>query len=145
MRNRSSGFDTKSLINRPTLVLRLNQETCAPYLHMHGVDRTWRHPTSRSSGHQVPDLCDYSGPVHHVSYSCHNPHRCTSCRSYGPRQKSAQQPARAPGRNLGLGRERLIPPGLKLGPVSVCRPSKSNGCARFPAEQNRAPAPSHKP
>jgi hypothetical protein len=48
--------------------------------------------------------------------------------------------SRAPGRNLGLGRESLIPPGLKLGLVSVSRSSQSNGCARFPAEQNRASA-----
>jgi hypothetical protein len=53
--------------------------------------------------------------------------------------------SRAPGRNLSLGRESLIPSGLKLGLVSVSRSSQSNGCARFPAEQNRAPAPSHKP
>jgi hypothetical protein len=46
--------------NKPsTLVLRLNQETRAPHLHVHGVDRTRRHPTSRSPGHWVPDLCDH--------------------------------------------------------------------------------------
>jgi hypothetical protein len=42
-----------------TLVLRLNQETWAPHLHVHGADRTWRHPSSRSPGHRVPDLCDH--------------------------------------------------------------------------------------
>jgi hypothetical protein len=42
-----------------TLVLRLNQETRAPRLHVHGVDRTRRHSTSRSSGHRVPDMCDH--------------------------------------------------------------------------------------
>jgi hypothetical protein len=42
-----------------TLVLRLNQETQAPHLHVHGADRRWRHPTSRSPGHRVPDLCDH--------------------------------------------------------------------------------------
>jgi hypothetical protein len=42
-----------------TLVLRLNQETRAPHLHVHGEDRTQRHPTSRSPGHWVPDLCDH--------------------------------------------------------------------------------------
>jgi hypothetical protein len=41
-----------------TLVLRLNQETRFPHLYMHGADRTWRHPTSWSPGHRVPDLCD---------------------------------------------------------------------------------------
>jgi hypothetical protein len=44
--------------------------------------------------------------------------------------------SRAPGRNLGLGRERLIPPGLKLGSLSVNRPSQSDGRTRFLAEQN---------
>jgi hypothetical protein len=42
-----------------TLVLRLNQETHAPRLQVHGADRTQRHPTSRSPGHRVPDLCDH--------------------------------------------------------------------------------------
>jgi hypothetical protein len=43
-----------------TLVLRFNQETRAPRLHVHGVDRTHRHPTSRSPDQRVPDLCDHS-------------------------------------------------------------------------------------
>jgi hypothetical protein len=42
-----------------SLVLRLNQETHAPHLDVHGADRTQRHPTSRSPGHRVPDLCDH--------------------------------------------------------------------------------------
>jgi hypothetical protein len=41
------------------LVLRLNQEIRAPRLHVHGADRTRRHPTSRSLNHRVPDLCDH--------------------------------------------------------------------------------------
>jgi hypothetical protein len=41
------------------LVLRLNQETRTPRLHVHGADRTRRHPTSRSPDHRVPDLCDH--------------------------------------------------------------------------------------
>jgi hypothetical protein len=45
--------------NRSTLVLRLNEETHAPRLHVHGADRTRRHPTSRLPGHRVPDLCDH--------------------------------------------------------------------------------------
>jgi hypothetical protein len=49
--------------------------------------------------------------------------------------------SRAPGRNLGLARESFFPPGLKLGPVIVSRPSQSDGCARFPAKQNRARRP----
>jgi hypothetical protein len=42
-----------------TFVLSLNQDTRAPHLHVHGADRTWRHPTSRSFDHWVPDLCDH--------------------------------------------------------------------------------------
>jgi hypothetical protein len=41
------------------MVLRLNQETCAPSLHVPGADHTWRHLTSRSPGHRVLDLCDH--------------------------------------------------------------------------------------
>jgi hypothetical protein len=65
-----------------TLVLRLNQETRASSLHVSDADRTRHHPTSRPSGHRVPDLCDHPGPLHQVSYFCHGPHRCTSCRTY---------------------------------------------------------------
>jgi hypothetical protein len=56
----------------------------------------------------------------------------------GPLALSA---SRTPGRNLGLGRESFFPPGLNLGPVIVSRPSQSDGCARFPTEQNRARRP----
>jgi hypothetical protein len=42
-----------------TLVLRLNQETCASRLHVHGTYRTRCYPTSRPHGHRVPDLCDH--------------------------------------------------------------------------------------
>jgi hypothetical protein len=63
--------------NSSTLVLRLNQETRAPHLHVHGVDRRQRHPTSRSPDHQVHDLClTIPGPLHHIS---HDPHRCSPC------------------------------------------------------------------
>jgi hypothetical protein len=37
----------------------LNQETCAPHLHLSGADCTRCHPTSRPPGHRVPDLCDH--------------------------------------------------------------------------------------
>jgi hypothetical protein len=60
----------------------------------------------------------------------------------GPLALSA---SRAPGRNLGLGRESLILPGLNLGPVSVSCSSQANGCVRFPAEQNRARQPHANP
>jgi hypothetical protein len=41
------------------MVLRLNQETRAPSLHVPGADRTRRHRTSRPPDHRVPVLCDY--------------------------------------------------------------------------------------
>jgi hypothetical protein len=60
--------------NPPTLVLRPNQETCAPCLLVHVANRTQCQPTSRSSGHRVPDLClTIPNPIHQVSYSCLNP------------------------------------------------------------------------
>jgi hypothetical protein len=66
-----------------TLVLRLNQETHAPRLLVHGADHTQRHPTSRSSGHRVLDLClTISSPLHQVSYSCLDPLRCLPCCTY---------------------------------------------------------------
>jgi hypothetical protein len=43
-----------------TLILRLNQETRAPHLHVYGADRTRCHPTSRLSGHRVPNMCDHT-------------------------------------------------------------------------------------
>jgi hypothetical protein len=45
------------------LVLRLNQETHAPSLHVPGADHTRRHLTSRPPGHRVPDLCDRPRPT----------------------------------------------------------------------------------
>jgi hypothetical protein len=42
-----------------TLVLRLNQETRASRLHVHGADHTRCHPTTRLPAHRVPDLCDH--------------------------------------------------------------------------------------
>jgi hypothetical protein len=42
-----------------TLVLRLNQETRVSRLHVYGADRTQCHPTSRSPGYWVPDICDH--------------------------------------------------------------------------------------
>jgi hypothetical protein len=53
------GFEVQTDEKPSTLVLRLNQEIRAPRLYVHGADRTWCHLTSQSSGHRVPDLCDY--------------------------------------------------------------------------------------
>jgi hypothetical protein len=93
LRNRHGDFEAQimkpelsdlrpKLGNLTTMVLRPNQETCTPHLPVHGADRTQRHPTSRSSGHRVPDLClTILDPLHQVSYSCLDPCHCPSCRS----------------------------------------------------------------
>jgi hypothetical protein len=70
----ATGFEVKSE-KLSTLVLRLNQETRASHLHVYGADRTRRHPTSRSSGHRVPDLCDH--PRSSAPGLLLNPRRCT--------------------------------------------------------------------
>jgi hypothetical protein len=54
----ATGFEAKSA-KTVRVVLRLNQETHAPSLYVPGADRTRRHPTSRPSDHQVPDMCDH--------------------------------------------------------------------------------------
>jgi hypothetical protein len=66
----ATGFEAKlektvPVVLRPNywqtfpMVLRPNQETRATRIYVHGADRTQRHPTSRSSGHRLPDLCDH--------------------------------------------------------------------------------------
>jgi hypothetical protein len=86
---RATGFELqigKLLI----LVLSLNQETYAPRLLVHGTDCTRCHPTSRSSGHQVPELClTIPSPLHQVTYSCLDPRRylpCLTCHLHTTRQ-----------------------------------------------------------
>jgi hypothetical protein len=59
--------------NKPSpLVLRLNWKTRVSHLlHVYDVDQTRCHPTSRSSGHWVLDMClIIPDPPHQVSYSC---------------------------------------------------------------------------
>jgi hypothetical protein len=70
---RDAGFEPE-LGNSSILVLRFNQETRAPHLHVHFADHTRRYLTSRSSG--TRHVLDYPGPLHQVSYSCIDPHRC---------------------------------------------------------------------
>jgi hypothetical protein len=41
------------------MLLRLNQETRASHLLVHGADYTQLHLTSRSFSHRVSDLCDH--------------------------------------------------------------------------------------
>jgi hypothetical protein len=68
--------------NMSTLVLRANQETRGPHLLVHGGDRTWCHPTSRSSGHRVLDLClTISSSLHQLSYSRLDPRHYPPCRT----------------------------------------------------------------
>jgi hypothetical protein len=44
--------------------------------------RTWHHQTSRSSSHRVPNLwLTIPSPLHQVSYSCLDLHRCPPCRT----------------------------------------------------------------
>jgi hypothetical protein len=57
----ATGFEAK-LAKTVRVVLRLNQETRAPHVHVHGTYRTRRHPTSRLPGHRVPGLCDHPWP-----------------------------------------------------------------------------------
>jgi hypothetical protein len=60
-----------------TLILRPNQETRAPHLFMHSVDRKRHHPTSRSSDHRVSNMClTISGPLHQIYYSCQDLRHC---------------------------------------------------------------------
>jgi hypothetical protein len=68
---------------QPPWWCRLNQEIRAPHLLVHGADRIWRHPTSRSFGYRVPDMClTFLGPLHPVYYFCLDPGRYPPCRIY---------------------------------------------------------------
>jgi hypothetical protein len=68
--------------NPSTLVFRPNQEIRAHCLLVHGADHTQCHPTSRSIDHRVPDMwLIISGPLHQISYSCHDPCRLPPCRT----------------------------------------------------------------
>jgi hypothetical protein len=64
-----------------TLVLRLNQETCASCLHVRGTDSTWHHPTPDRPAIEYPTCATISDPLHQVSYSCHDPRHCPPCRT----------------------------------------------------------------
>jgi hypothetical protein len=75
----SKWFWDQTTHKQSTLVLRLNQETRAPRLHVHGADRTRRHPTSRSSGQEYPTCVTITDPLHQIFYSWHDSHHCMSC------------------------------------------------------------------
>jgi hypothetical protein len=94
------------------------------------------------AGKMAGSLKTARGPLHAKTISASGWETARSRkRSTGPLALGA---SRAPGRNLGLGWERLTAPGLNLGPVSVSRPSQSDGRARFSAEQNRIRRPSRR-
>jgi hypothetical protein len=71
------GFNAQTKKVSPP-ILRLNREIRASrLLHVYDADRTWCELTSRSYGHQVPDLCLITAdPPHQVSYSCLDPRCC---------------------------------------------------------------------
>jgi hypothetical protein len=78
MRNRPSGFEAKP----STLVLRLNQETVllvstCTVQTAHDATRPLDHPAT-----EYPICGTIPGPLHQVSYSYHDSHRCTPCRTY---------------------------------------------------------------
>jgi hypothetical protein len=60
-----------------TLVLRLNQETCAPHLHVHAAHGATR-PLDRPAT-EYPTSATIPDPLHQVSYSFHDPRRCMPC------------------------------------------------------------------
>jgi hypothetical protein len=70
------------VILRPKSPNRSCQETRTLHLLVQGPNRTRCHPTFRSSGHRVPNLClTIIDPVHQVPYSFLDPYRCPSCRT----------------------------------------------------------------
>jgi hypothetical protein len=81
MRNRPSGFEAKPMTNRwhwfwgstkkPTLLVF----TCTVQT-AHGVTQPLDRPAT-----EYPISATIFSPLHQVSYSCHDPHRCTSCRT----------------------------------------------------------------
>jgi hypothetical protein len=76
------GFDAQTDEKPSTLVLRLNQETCTPRLHVHGVQTA--HGTTQPLDRLATEYSTCAtipGPLHQVSYSCNDLHRCTSCRT----------------------------------------------------------------
>jgi hypothetical protein len=83
---RAASFEAQT--EKPSsLILRPNQETHAHRLLMHSANRTQRQQASRSSGHRVLDLCMIiSDPLHQVSYSCLDSHRCLPCHLHITRQ-----------------------------------------------------------
>jgi hypothetical protein len=81
-RNRSSGFEAKPLTNhrhwfwgwtkKPALLVSTCQVQTA-----HGATRPLDRPAT-----EYPTYATIPGPLHQVFYSCHDPHRCTPCRTY---------------------------------------------------------------
>jgi hypothetical protein len=79
--------------NKPsTLVLRLNQEICAPRLHVHDADpHSVTRPLDRPAT-EYPTYATIPGPLHQVSYSCLNSRcypPCCTCHLHTTRQENA--------------------------------------------------------
>jgi hypothetical protein len=79
--------------NKPSiLVLRLNQKTRAPHLHVHGADCTRvTQPLDRPAT-EYSTCVTIPGPLHQVSNSCHDPRcypLCRTCHLHTTRQANA--------------------------------------------------------
>jgi hypothetical protein len=96
---------------------------------LHSVRQAAKRPEAENSPRPAHPQTTLRAPGHHAAQNRNRPIRPLTLRA-----------SRAPGRNLGLGRESHFPPGPRFGPVIMSHPSESNGCAKFPAEQNRANA-----
>jgi hypothetical protein len=80
--NPSGWFWGQTTDNPSTIVLRLNQETHTPHLHVHDADRTrCPRPLDRPAT-EYPTYKIIPGPLHQVSYSCHDPRHYTPCCTY---------------------------------------------------------------
>jgi hypothetical protein len=81
MSNHLSGFETKSLTNRQPWFLGSTKKhvllvsTCTMQT-AYGVTRPLNHPAT-----EYLTCAAILGPLHQVSYSCHDPHRCMSRRT----------------------------------------------------------------
>jgi hypothetical protein len=79
--NRTSGFDVKPLPNcRPWFWGSTKKHALPIFMctiqTAHGITWPPDHPTT-----EYPTYATILGPLHLVSYSCHDPHRCPPCRT----------------------------------------------------------------
>jgi hypothetical protein len=93
MRNRPSGFEAKPLTNRPngfevkSLTNRrfwFGSSTKKPALLVSTCTVQTAHDVTRPLDRpaiEYPTCATIPSPLHQVSYSYHDPHRCTPCRT----------------------------------------------------------------